>query len=65
VYDFSVEVNVSSPGLLQRFFDFYSVYFGITAPPPKRQKLVVILLIAFVVILVTTLVLVGRFVSTL
>jgi len=56
-------MNVSKPGLLQRFFDFYSVYFGITAPPPEKQKLMVVLLAAFVVVLVLVLVVVAKVVS--
>jgi len=56
-------MNVAKPGLLQRFFDFYSVYFGITPPPPHRQKLMVILLVSFAVMLVIILVLVGKLAS--
>ena len=55
----------AAPGLLQRFFDFYSVFFGITAPPPKKQKLVFWVLIAFVMVLVGVLVLIAKVVSTL
>jgi len=57
--------GVSRPGLLQRFFDFYSVYFGITAPPPQKQKLMVGLLLAFLVALVIVLVVVAKVVSSL
>ena len=54
-----------SPGLLQKFFDFYSVYFGITSPPPEKQKLMVGLLVLFVVALVVVLVIVAKVVSGL
>lgn len=37
-------------GILQNFFDFYSVFFGVTAPPPQRQKLILVLLIVFFVL---------------
>ncbi len=56
-------MNDSRPGL-QRFFDFYAVYFGVTAPPPHRQKLMLGLLIAFVVGLVIVLVVVAKVVSS-
>ena len=45
--------NVS---LLQKIFDFYAMYFGVTAPPPEKQKLVLIILIAFFVLLIAGLV---------
>ena len=64
-YDFGWKRNVASSGLLQRFFDFYSVVFGITAPPPAKQKLVLAVLVVFVAVLVVMLVVVGKFVSTL
>ncbi len=48
------------PGLLQRFFEFYSVFFGVTAPPPHRQKIVVILLVAFVVIVAIAMIVVAK-----
>jgi len=56
-------MNVARPGLLQRFFDFYSVFFGITAPPPSRQKLFVALLLAFFVGVIVMMVVVGKLVS--
>jgi hypothetical protein len=37
--------------MLQKIFDFYAMYFGVTAPPPEKQKLVLIVLIAFFVLL--------------
>jgi len=58
-------MNDSRPGLLQRFFDFYAVYFGVTAPPPHRQKLMITLLVAFVVGLVIVLIIVAKVVSSL
>ena len=58
-----MEVHVSNPDLLQRFFDFYAVYFGVTPPPPHRQKLVLAALIAFFVVLVGVLVLVAKLVG--
>ena len=51
------------PGWLQRFFDFYSVYFGITAPPPQQQKLMVGILVAFLVVLVAVLYVVAKLVG--
>lgn len=57
--------SVSHPGLLQKFFDFYSVYFGITAPPPERQRLMVALLIAFVVVLAAVLFAIAKVVSSI
>ncbi|MGZ4814062.1 MAG: hypothetical protein ACXVZV_01540 [Terriglobales bacterium] len=56
---------MSRPGLLQRFFDFYAVYFGVTAPPPHRQKLMLGLLVGFVVVLAIVLVVVAKVVSNL
>ena len=56
--------NVSA-NLLQKFFDFYSTYFGITAPPPEKQKLMVGLLAVFVVVLIVVLVVVAKVVSGL
>lgn len=50
--------------LLQRFFEFYSVYFGITAPPPEKQKLVVGLLVAFVIVMIVAMVVVARLASS-
>lgn len=51
---------VSNPGLLQRFFDFYAVYFGVTPPPPHRQKLVLAALIVFFLGLAGVLLLVAK-----
>ena len=42
---------VERRSVLQRFFDFYAMYFGVTAPPPEKQKLVVAILIVFFVLL--------------
>ena len=50
---------------LQRFFDFYAVYFGVTPPPPNRQKLVLGLLIGFFVGLVGVLILVAKVVGNM
>jgi len=47
-------------GFLQRFFEFYSTFFGVTAPPPGKQKLVVILLFIFVVVVVAAMVAVAK-----
>lgn len=55
--------TVPNPGLLQRFFDFYAVYFGVTPPPPHRQKLMLAALVAFFVVLVGVLVLVAKLVG--
>jgi hypothetical protein len=52
-------------GLLHRFFDFYSVYFGVTSPPPAKQKLVLALLLAFLLITGLLMYLVAHFASTL
>jgi len=65
VHRTGMKEHMSRPGLLQRFFDFYSVYFGVTAPPPEKQRLVLGLLLAFVVGLVIVLVVVAKVVSTL
>jgi len=51
---------MSNPGLLQRFFEFYSVFFGVTAPPPQKQKLVVALLVAFVVFVIVAMFVVAK-----
>jgi hypothetical protein len=59
----TIDDNVSKPGLLQRFFDFYAVYFGVTPPPPSRQKLMLGLLIGFFVVLVGVLLLVAKLVG--
>jgi hypothetical protein len=53
-------MTVPTPGLLQRFFDFYAVYFGVTPPPPHRQKLLLALLVGFFVVLAGVLLLVGK-----
>jgi len=54
---------MSEPNLLQRFFDFYAVYFGVTPPPPNRQKLMLAALIGFFVVLAGVLVLVAKLVG--
>ncbi len=56
---------VEREGLLQRFFNFYSIYFGITAPPPAKQKLLLGVLVLFFVLLVVGLVVVAEVVSHL
>jgi hypothetical protein len=60
-----LQLSRKPEGLLQRFFDFYSVYFGVTAPPPARQKLVLVTLLGFAIVLVVGLVLFAEFVSHL
>ncbi|HET9696124.1 MAG TPA: hypothetical protein VFP40_04595 [Terriglobales bacterium] len=57
--------TVEHEGLLQRFFHFYSIYFGITAPPPAKQKLLLAVLVLFFVLLVGGLVIVAEIVSHL
>jgi hypothetical protein len=51
--------------LLQKFFDFYSIYFGVTVPPPGRQKLLLALLIAFFLITGLAMYLVAQFASNI
>lgn len=59
------DISQQDEGLLQRFFHFYSIYFGVTEPPPARQKLVLAILILFVVLLFVGLVFFAQFVAHL
>jgi hypothetical protein len=52
-------------GLLQRFFHFYAIYFGVTAPPPAKQKIVFAVLVLFFILLVAGLVIFAEFVAHL
>ncbi|HWR13303.1 MAG TPA: hypothetical protein VN577_00635 [Terriglobales bacterium] len=52
-------------GLIEQFFDFYSVYFGVTAPPPAKQKLMLAALVFFFVGLALVLFVVAELVSKL
>ena len=52
-------------GLLQRFFHFYAIYFGVTAPPPAKQKIVLAVLVLFVILLVVGLAVFAEFVAHL
>jgi hypothetical protein len=58
-------VTSARKGLLERFFDFYSISFGITAPPPAKQKLLFVVLIGFFVLTAIIMFLVAKFASRL